>query len=317
MIYSVEKLVTDIHNDFQNLISTKFDQITLKGKISEINFVEYNGYNYGKIEDDETSNNIQFKVPTALLPKLRLQVKFDLVGILYVKYNKKFGSLSPLFVISAIDERNRKEIFEGDRNIQQVASKIFTRAKIDVDYYLNNKSRVKLSVITGKNSKAKEDFERQLNGNYNYYSIHYKLINIESAYEVAKAIEDSQKDSDLIAITRGGGDSLKYLEDDIIFKAINLSKIPVISAVGHFSDYMLLNQVADLSLGTPSALGTYLKEHAWKINKRLNYQNNVRNASEQHTYTKRLYSSNSYRKGGCFNVILLVTIFYMILFHVF
>lgn len=317
MIYSVEKLITDIQNDFQNLISTKFEQITLKGKVSEINFVEYNGYNYGKIEDDETSCYIQFKVPATLLPKLRLKVKYDLIGILYTKYDKKFSSLSPLFVISSIDERN-ETIGAGDnRNIKLVGHQIFSHSKIDVDDYLNNKSKVKLSVITGKNSKARVDFENQLGWNHNYYSIYYKLINIESAYEVTKAIEDSQKNSDLIAITRGGGESLKYLEDDLIFNAIRISKIPVISAVGHFSDYMLLNQVADLSLGTPSALGTYLKEHAGKINNRLNYQNNVKNTFAQRTYSKKFYSSNSYRKGGCFNLILLVSVIYIIMFHIF
>jgi len=80
---------------------------------------------------------------------------------------------------------------------------------------------------------------------------------------------------------------------------------------------MLLNEVADKTLGTPSALGTYLKEHAERINKRFYYQNNVRNTSAQRAYTKKFYSSNSYRKGGCFNVILLVSVIFIIMFHVF
>jgi len=322
MTYSVQQLISEIQNDLGNIISKKYGQIILKGKVSEINFVEYKGYNYGKIEAEETGSNIQFKVPSALLPKLRLKVKYDLVGILYINYYKKSGSLTPLLVVSEVNESDRKEIFEGNKNLQQVAREIFSKDKFDVDAYLRDKSRVRLSVITGKNSKAKVDFESQLGWNHNYYSIYYKPINIESAYEVAKSIEDSQRDSDLIAITRGGGESLKFLDDEKIFEAIRASKIPVISAVGHFSDEMLINHVTDLSLGTPSALGTYLKEHAMIMDKKLNYQNHSEKIPYSYSYQnfqnsrKETQYSNSYKKrGGCLNFILISVGVFAIIFQ--
>jgi exodeoxyribonuclease VII large subunit len=302
---TIEKLVSDIPNELKDLISKKYGQISIRGKITEINTIESYGYYYGKIEDFKTSDYIKFKVPTSLLSKLQLQKIYHLTGILTVQENKKFGSLNPLLRINSIDEVDDKVEFEEKRNLHQISDEIFSRPKINVDYYLNNKSKVELTVITGKNSKAKEDFESQLRGTHNYYFVRYKLINIESAYEVAKAIEDSQKDSDLIAITRGGGESIKYLGDDIIVKAIRLSNLPIISAVGHVLDYIRLDEEVDKSLGTPSALGTYLREHAERINKRRSYQNNVSQYSHRSPIYKKGYYSNYYRRGGCLSFFLL------------
>lgn len=64
-----------------------------------------------------------------------------------------------------------------------------------------------------------------------------------------------ERDIDVIIIGRGGGspEELAVFNDDGLARAIYRSTIPVISAVGHETDFTIADLVADLRAPTPSA----------------------------------------------------------------
>lgn len=78
-----------------------------------------------------------------------------------------------------------------------------------------------------------------------------------AAESIAKAIEDVNqwKGCDLIILGRGGGsiEDLWAFNEEKVARAIYSSKIPIISAVGHETDYTIADFTADLRAATPSA----------------------------------------------------------------
>ncbi len=117
-----------------------------------------------------------------------------------------------------------------------------------------------IGVLTSKTGSVVRDIinvSTRRNPNVNLRILPVPVQGEGAAEKIAKAIEymNEHKLADVLILARGGGslEDLWPFNEKIVADAIYDSELPVISAVGHETDFTIADFVADLRAPTPSA----------------------------------------------------------------
>lgn len=118
----------------------------------------------------------------------------------------------------------------------------------------------KIGVITSPTGAAIHDILNVLKRRFASLEVLIFPVRVQgegAAVEIARAVDEMNRlnEVDLIIVGRGGGslEDLWAFNEEVVARAVYRSRLPVISAVGHETDWSICDFVADLRAPTPSA----------------------------------------------------------------
>jgi len=118
----------------------------------------------------------------------------------------------------------------------------------------------RIGVVTSASGAALQDILNVLGRRYPIAEVVLSATLVQGAEappQIVRAIQElnALPDIDVIVVARGGGslEELWAFNDEAVAQAIFESRIPVVSGVGHETDYTIADFVADVRAPTPSA----------------------------------------------------------------
>jgi exodeoxyribonuclease VII large subunit len=118
----------------------------------------------------------------------------------------------------------------------------------------------KIGVITSPSGSVVHDVLQVINRRYSNVAIQIIPVKVQgdgAVEEIVSAVDllNTMAECDVAILARGGGslEDLQAFNSEPVARAIFASLIPIISAVGHETDYTIADFVADLRAPTPSA----------------------------------------------------------------
>ena len=151
---------------------------------------------------------------------------------------------------------------EGDlkRKYEELKQKLFNEGLFDREKKLEiPKLPKKIGVITSPSGAAIRDVLSILKRRFPLLPIVIFPITVQgdnAAPDIENALKNAnlRADCDVLILTRGGGslEDLWAFNEEIVARAIHVSKIPIISAIGHETDTTIADFVSDIRAPTPS-----------------------------------------------------------------
>lgn len=136
-----------------------------------------------------------------------------------------------------------------------------------------------VGVITSPTGAAVRDIMITLQRRYPMVPVLLYPVSVQGTHAVpsiVKAIEAMNVlgEADVLIVGRGGGslEELWAFNEEAVARAIFASKLPVISAVGHETDFTIADFVADLRAATPTAAAELAVPHYLELKQQIAYE---------------------------------------------
>ena len=294
-----EYSVSELNFSIKGIIEKNFNTIKVRGEISQINR-HSSGHIYLTLKD--ANSIISVICWRSTVPKLNIKIEDGIKVIIKGKITTYDVQSKYQLIVDQID-------YEGEGTLLQILEnrkkKLASLGYFDLEKKIQiPKIPKNIGVITSETGAVIKDIIHRISDRYPLTLTLYSA-NVQGERSLAdllngiKYFNKCTNPPDLIIIARGGGsleDLMSFNEEELVL-AIHSSTIPVISAVGHETDFTLCDLVSDLRAPTPTAAAEIAvpdrKELLSKINSSKSLLNNIvlKNLGE----TKIIFSNLSVR----------------------
>ena len=275
-----------------------------------ISVSELNSYIKNKIADDEYLNNILVKGEISNFKNhytghmyFTLKDENSLIKcIMFKSYAQKLNFMPKdgmkVFALGGVSVFERDGVYQIYVKAMQedgvgILYKKYEELKhrLEKEGYFDEKHKQKIplmpktiGVLTSQTGSVIRDIinvSTRRNPNVNIRLLPVPVQGEGAAEKIAYGIRfmNENKLADVLILARGGGslEDLWPFNEEIVARAIYNSEIPIISAVGHETDFSISDFVADLRAPTPSAAAELAVPDIYEIKQKINiYQNRLR-----------------------------------------
>jgi exodeoxyribonuclease VII large subunit len=248
--------VSQISDEIKLVLEDSYPSVWLEGEISD--FKTYNsGHMYFYLKDENAQiKAVMFQnanISLTFLPKDGMKV---LVFGRLSSYPKRGDYQIIVNKMDVFGKGSLSEEFEKLKKKLQSLGYFDANAKKEIPKLVN-----KIGIITSQDGAALRDILsvlEDLEANVEVLIYPVRVQGKEAEKEIPQALHylnANCKDLDVLLLGRGGGsiEDLWAFNTEAVAKAIFDSGIPVISCVGHETDFTISDFVADLRAPTPSA----------------------------------------------------------------
>jgi exodeoxyribonuclease VII large subunit len=247
--------VSGLNADIKMLLETQFPLIWVSGEISNIR-IPSSRHCYFTLKDEKSQvASVMFAAQTGKL-KFNLQDGLKIRGLGRITLYEPRGTYQIIF-----EHIEPEGVGALQKAFEQLKKKLAEEGLFDDNFkkpipFLPKK----ISIISSPTGAVIHDIIKIVERRF--YNIHIEIIPVrvqgkgsEKEIRAGLKLANKLKNTDLIILARGGGslEDLYAFNTEIVARAIFASKIPVISAIGHETDYTIADFVADLRAPTPSA----------------------------------------------------------------
>lgn len=244
--------VSELTRQISELLQQEIGYVVVQGEISNFK-LHSSGHRYFTLKDEEAQINCVFWRSKQIDFELNDGMKVVVSGWLTVYPQRGQYQIDCVNIIS---------IGIGDLYIKFEALK----RKLSEEGLFDSKFKqpipafpLKIGIATSPTGAAIQDMISTLRRRNPLCIIYFRQTLVqgeEAKYDIVDAIKElNQLPLDLIIVGRGGGslEDLWAFNEEIVARAIFESKIPIISAVGHETDFTIADFVADKRAPTPTA----------------------------------------------------------------
>ncbi|MDR1942220.1 MAG: exodeoxyribonuclease VII large subunit [Endomicrobium sp.] len=251
LIYSVSKISSEI----KFILEESYPSVWVKGEIS--NYKLYNsGHAYFSLKDEESQiRAVKFSAAAELNfePEDGMEV---LVCGRVSSYPKRGDYQIIVQTMEPYGKGGLAEKFEKLKKKLEAEGLFDESAKKPLPLLVS-----KIGVVTSQDGAALRDILKvldDLNANVEVLIYPVRVQGNEAEQEISRAIKYLNKNYaslDVLLVGRGGGsaEDLQAFNCESVARAVFNSSIPVISCVGHETDFTISDFAADLRAPTPSA----------------------------------------------------------------
>lgn len=285
--------VTDLNKYIKEKISEdeRLSNILVKGEISNFKS-HYTGHLYFTLKDDKSLIKcIMFK---GYADRLKFTPKDGMKVMV-------FGSVSVFerdgiyqIYVKAMQEDGMGDLYTAYQELKEKLEKegLFDKSHKKQIPFMPNVIGV-LSSSTGSVIRDIINVSTRRNPNVYLRLLPVPVQGEGAAEKIVKAIRlmNEKKLADVIIIARGGGslEDLRPFNEEIVARAIYDSELPIISAVGHETDFTISDFVSDLRAPTPSAAAELATPDVKELQKKLEtYKERFRNSLKKKIQLMRL-----------------------------